>query len=238
MGEILGYRRFGAHGGDIGAMVTNRLGYEFPERVLGIHVALVAEPSPGSREAPLTDAEQAMLEQRALGQEHGGAYAHIQRTRPQTLAYALHDSPIGLAAWILDKWRDWSDCHGDLLSRFTQDQLLTTVTLFWVTETIGSSFAIYRDWALGAGSRPEAWQHRDDVPTGVERPFPEGERITVPAAVLRREAAYPREWAERSYADLRRSGALPRGGHFVAMEEPALLAADIREFFRQLRAVR
>jgi pimeloyl-ACP methyl ester carboxylesterase len=238
MGEVLGYERFGALGGDIGAMVTNRLGYEFPERVLGIHVALVAEPSTGSREAPLTDAERAMLEQRALGQEQGGAYAHLQRTRPQTLGYALHDSPIGLAAWILDKWRDWSDCDGDLLSRFTRDQLLTTVMLFWVTETIGSSFSIYRDWALGAGSRPEAWRDRDDVPAGVERPLPEGERITVPAAVLLREARYPREWAERSYADLRRFSALARGGHFAAMEEPGLLADEIRAFFRPLRALR
>jgi epoxide hydrolase len=156
MGEILGYERFGAHGGDIGAMVTNRLGYEFPERLLGIHVALVAEPSAGSREAPLTDAERAMLEQRTLGQEQGGAYAHVRRTRPQTLAYALHDSPIGLAAWVLDKWRDWSDCDGDLLSQFTKDQLLTTVMLFWVTETMGSSS---RSTATGrseraAGPRP------------------------------------------------------------------------------------
>ena len=238
MGEVFGYERFGAHGGDIGAMITNRLGCEFPERVLGIHVALVAEPSAGSREAPLTDAERAMLEQRALGQEHGGAYAHVQRTRPQTLAYALHDSPVGLAAWILDKWRDWSDCDGDLLSRFTRDQLLITVMLFWVTETIGTSFSIYHDWALGASSRPEAWQGRDDVPTGVERPFPEGERIEVPAAVLLREARYPREWAERSYGDLRRFGTLPRGGHFAAIEEPGLLADDIRAFFRPLRAVR
>jgi pimeloyl-ACP methyl ester carboxylesterase len=107
-----------------------------------------------------------------------------------------------------------------------------------VTETIGSSFAIYRDWALGAGSRPEAWQHRDDVPAGIERPLPDGERIRVPAAVTLREAHYPREWAERAYAHLRRFSALPRGGHFAAMEEPELLANDIRAFFKPLRATR
>ena len=132
MREVLGYERFGAHGGDIGAMVTNRLAYEFPEDLLGIHVALVAEPHVGPGAAALSDAERAMLTARTRGQETGGAYAHIQRTRPQTLAYALTDSPVGLAAWILDKWWEWSDCGGDLERCFTKDQLLTTVMLYWV----------------------------------------------------------------------------------------------------------
>jgi pimeloyl-ACP methyl ester carboxylesterase len=235
MREVLGYDRFGAHGGDIGAMVTNRLGYEFPQHVVGIHVALVAEPHIGHGAAPLTRAERAMLSERAVGQEAGGAYAHVQRTRPQTLAFALNDSPVGLAAWILDKWRDWSDCDGELERRFSKDQLLTTVMLYWVTQTIGSSFRIYRDWALGSGSRPEAWQDRDEVVTGVERPLPPGKRIAVPAALAMWEARYPREWAERAYGDLRRFTDMPRGGHFAAMEEPQLLAEDIRAFFRPLR---
>jgi pimeloyl-ACP methyl ester carboxylesterase len=235
MCDVLGYDRFGAHGGDIGAMVTNRLACEFPERVVGVHVALVAEPYAGPGAPPLTDAERAMLDERAAGQEAGGAYAHVQRTRPQTLAYALADSPAGRAAWILDKWRDWSDCDGDLESRCTKDELLTTVTLYWVTGTIGTSFRVYRDWALGAGSRPEAWRDREEVPPGVERPLPRGERIAVPAAVNLREARYPREWAERAYGDLRRFTALPRGGHFAALEEPELLADDMRAFFGELR---
>jgi pimeloyl-ACP methyl ester carboxylesterase len=235
MTDVLGYERFAAHGGDIGAMVTNRLAYEFPERLVGLHVALVAEPDVGPGCAPLSDAERAMLAERLAGQETGGAYAHVQRTRPQTLAFALSDSPVGLAAWILDRWRDWSDCDGDLERRFTKEQLLTTVMLYWVTGTIGTSFRLYRDWALGSGSRPEAWHGREEVVAGVERPLPAGERIEVPAAVALWEARYPREWAQRSYADLRRFTEMPRGGHFAAMEEPELLVEDIRAFFRDLR---
>jgi hypothetical protein len=147
----------------------------------------------------------------------------------QRLAFALNDSPLGLAAWLMDKWRDWSDCDGDLERRFSKDQLLTTVMLYWVTQTSGSSFRIYRDWALGGGSRPEAWQDRDEEVTGVERPLPPGERIPVPTAVAMWEAGYPREWAERAYDDLRRFTDMPRGGHFAAMEEPQLLAEDIRD---------
>jgi pimeloyl-ACP methyl ester carboxylesterase len=232
MRDVLGYERFGAHGGDIGAMVTNRLAYESPREVLGIHVALVAEPD---AEPPLDAAERAFLAERALRQETSGAYAHVQRTRPQTLAYGLDDSPVGLAAWILDRWWDWSDCGGDLERRFTKDQLLTTVTLYWVTRTIGSSFRIYRDWALGAYNRPEAWRDRADVPADVEKPLEPRERIGVPAAVAVWEAHYPRTWAERAYGDLRRFTDMPRGGHFAAMEEPDLLAADIRAFFSSLR---
>jgi pimeloyl-ACP methyl ester carboxylesterase len=235
MRDVLGYERFGGVGGDIGAMVTNRLAYELPQHLVGIHVALVAEPYVGPGAAPLTAAERTMLDQRAIGQETGGAYAHVQRTRPQTLAFALGDSPVGLAAWILDRWWDWSDCDGDLERRFTKDELLTTVMLYWVTGTIGTSFRVYRDWALGAGSRPEAWEGRDEVVTGVERPLPPGERIEVPAAVALWEARYPREWAQRAYGDLRRFTEMPRGGHFPAMEEPELLVEDIRAFFRELR---
>lgn len=235
MREALGYDRFGAHGGDIGAMVTNRLAREFPGHLAGIHVALVAEPYLGPGVAPLSDAERSMLAERAESQEADGAYAHAQRTRPRTLAYALSDSPAGLAAWILDKWQAWSDCGGDLESCFTREELLTTVMLFWATGTIGSSFRIYRDWALGAGGRPAAWRGRDEVPPGVERPFGPGESIGVPAAVNLREARYPREWAERSYTDLRRFTTLPRGGHFAALEAPELLADDIRAFFGPLR---
>jgi pimeloyl-ACP methyl ester carboxylesterase len=217
MTEVLGYRRFGAHGGDIGAYVTNRLGDEFPEQVVGIHVTMVAEADLGHGAAPPSAAERAFLAQRVAGQEAGGGYAHLQRTRPQTLAYGLADSPVGLAAWIVDKWWEWSDCDGDPERRFTKDQLLTTVMLYWVTGTIGSSFQVYRDWALGMTDRPETWQGRDRdwVPAGVEpRPLPVGERIGVPTAVALFRERWPREWAERVYGDLRRFTQMPRGGHF------------------------
>jgi pimeloyl-ACP methyl ester carboxylesterase len=226
MTDVLGYERFGAYGGDVGGMVTNRLAREYPERLIGIHVSFLAEPHV---KGPLSSAERAFVDARPRGLEEAGAYAHVQRTRPQTLAFALADSPVGLAAWILDRWRAWS--HD--FDRFTKDELLTTVMLFWATRTIGTSFRVYRDWALGSGSRPEAWS--DDVPPGVERPLAPGEQIRVPAAVALREALYPREWAERAYADLCRFVRLPDAGHFAAMEDPAALAEDIRAFFGKIR---
>jgi pimeloyl-ACP methyl ester carboxylesterase len=235
MSEVLGYERFGAHGGDIGAMVANRLALEYPERLLGIHVTRAAEPYVGPGAAPLTQAEQALLAARARWHETEGGYAHLQRTRPQTLTYGLADSPVGLAAWILDKWWAWSDCGGELERRFTKDQLLTTVMLYWVTGTIGSSFRFHRDWVLGAASLAEAWADRAEVPSGVVRPLGPGERIRVPAAVALFDYPCPREWAERAYGELRRFTDMPRGGHFPAMEEPELLAEDLRGFFRGLR---
>jgi pimeloyl-ACP methyl ester carboxylesterase len=238
MTEVLGYDRFGAHGGDIGAMVANRLALESPERLMGIHVTRPADPYLGPGAAPLTAAEQALAPARARWHELEGGYVHLQRTRPQTLAYGLADSPVGLAAWIVEKWRAWSDCDGQVERRFTKDQLLTTVMLYWVTGTIGSSFRFHRDWALGAASLPEALvvalADRAEVPAGVVRPLGR-ERIQVPAAVALFDYRCPKEWAERAYGDLRRFTDMPRGGHFTAMEEPELLVQDLREFFRDLR---
>jgi pimeloyl-ACP methyl ester carboxylesterase len=157
------------------------------------------------------DVPQAALDdlgERLAGQEAGGGYTHKQRTRPQILAYGLADSPVGLAAWILDKWREWSD---------------------WVTGTIGTSFRSYRDWALGMQDRPETWRlpGRNRVPAG--------EQLQVPVAVALFDYRCPREWAERAYSDLRRFTDMPRGGHFTAMEEPELLAQDLRGFFREVQ---
>jgi pimeloyl-ACP methyl ester carboxylesterase len=175
MSKVLGYKRFGAHGGDIGAMVANRLALEHPERLVGIHVTRAADPYVGPGAAPLTIAEQALLAARARWHEAEGGYVHRQRTRPQTLAYGLADSPVGLAAWILEKWQAWSDCDGQVERRFTKDQLLTTVMLYWVTGTIGPSFRFHRDWALGSGSLPqalaEALADRAEVPPWVVRPL-------------------------------------------------------------------
>jgi pimeloyl-ACP methyl ester carboxylesterase len=228
MTDVLGYPRYGAHGGDIGAMVTNRLAIEHPDSVAGIHVTMPAEPT--AAPATLTAEEQDFLTQRRMGHEPDGAYAHVQRTRPNLLATALNDSPAGLAAWITDKWRDWND--DDLATPSTMDDLLTTITLYWVTGTIGTSFAVYRDWALGSAGRPEAWADRDDIPPGVDsKPLPPGQRITTPAAVALFDHPAPPSWARRAYADLRRCARMPHGGHFPALTEPALLADDIRAFF-------
>lgn len=230
--SALGYARFAAHGGDIGAFVTTRLAIEHPERLVGVHTGFPAEPA---ADADLTDEERRFLERRRLDREAGGAYAHTQRTRPLTLAYGLSDSPVGLGAWILDKWRDWSDCNGDLRSRFTDDQLLTVVSLYWLTGTIGSSFRFYREWGLS--SDPDVVQRYPQSPPGIDtHPLPPGGLVHVPAAVALFGAPYPRRYVERAYSDLRRLTVMPRGGHFPALEEPGLLVDDIRAFFRPLRA--
>jgi pimeloyl-ACP methyl ester carboxylesterase len=219
--ENLGYPRFGAQGGDWGASVTAKLGFSHPDKVIGIHSTSVTRPTPymgpGSRE--LSDAEKAIIRHRTDWQASEGGYAHIQGTKPQTLSYGLNDSPAGLAAWIVEKYRTWSDCGGDVESRFTKDELLTTVMIYWVTQSIGSSTRLYyetnrKPWDLKQGERIE-------VPCGIAS-FP-GEN-TVPL----------REWAERSY-NVQHWTDMPGGGHFAALEEPVNLVADIRDFFRPLR---
>ena len=173
---------------------------------------------PGSRE--LSEREKAFLEQRERWRQDEGGYAHIQGTKPQTLSYGLNDSPAGLAAWIVEKFRTWSDCHSDVERRFTKDELLTIVTTYWATQTIRSSTRIYYE------SQRHPWNAR------------EGELIHVPCgvALFPRDLSYPpREWAERSH-NVQHWTEMPRGGHFPAMEEPNLLVDDLRSFFRPLRA--
>jgi len=215
MSEVLGYPRFGAYGGDIGSHVTGFLGARHRDRVLGIytHHPNLHPVLDGGR--PLSAAEQGYLAARQA--EHGSdsGYAVIQSTRPDTLAAALADSPSGLAAWLVEKYRAWSDCGGDVESRFSKDALLTMITLYWVTGTIGSSFRSYYD--------------DDQTP-----PLP---RVDVPAGITLtpEDRDYPREYAERSYPDIRQWIGPTRGGHFLPLEEPGLLAADLRAFFRPLR---
>jgi pimeloyl-ACP methyl ester carboxylesterase len=141
----LGYNRFAAQGGDIGAGVTTILGLRHADRMIGIHLNHI----PGSFRPHLepgtmpNSAEEDFRKGATGWSDESGAYAHVQRTRPQTAAYGLNDSPAGLAAWILEKFREWSDCDGDLYRRFTRDELLANVTLYWMTETIHSSFRLY-----------------------------------------------------------------------------------------------
>ena len=221
MTRILGYPRFAAHGGDIGAGVTSRLGHGHADSLLGIHLTSITRPTPylGEGSRVLSDAEKTHMREREEWQNAEGGYAHIQGTKPQTLAYGLNDSPVGLAAWIVEKYRSWSDCEGDVERRFSKDELLTTVTIYWATESISSSTRMYKEnqrhtWTM-------ARDEKIDVPTGV---------AAFPVEISRP----PREWAERSY-DLQRWTPMPRGGHFAALEEPQLLAEDIRAFFRPLR---
>jgi len=221
MTEDLGYRRFGAQGGDWGASVTAYLGFAHPDNLVGIHVTSMTRPTPylGPGSKALSEAEQALLKQRESWLLAEGGYSHLQGTKPQTLSYGLNDSPAGLAAWIVEKYRTWSDCSGDVERRFTKDELLTTATIYWATQTISSSTRLYYE------TQNQPWAMK------------QGERIRVPSAmaVFPKEISRPpREWAERSY-NVQRWTVMPRGGHFAALEEPKLLAEDIRAFFRPLR---
>ena len=191
--------------------------------MIGLHLSnLDNDPYTGPGSRPLTGAERTYMaeHQRWLAVERG--YGAIQSTKPQTLGYGLTDSPAGLAAWILEKWRAWSDSGGDPERRFSRDFLLTVVTLFWVTETIAHSMRDYFDnrWS------PEAT-------------IGAGDFVRVPTAItsfshhFAPEGVPPREWAERLY-DVRRFTPMPSGGHFPAVEEPELLARDIAAFFAEL----
>jgi pimeloyl-ACP methyl ester carboxylesterase len=225
MTDVLGYPRFGAHGGDVGARVTSALGRFHGDVVAGIHLGSVdlEWPDPVPPAAELSAAERDYLERVRRWEREEGAYGEIQATRPQTLAYGLNDSPAGLAAWIVEKFRAWSDCGGDVESRFSKDELLTNITLYWVTGTIGSSMRRYFEARHDPAPNPLAPGERIETPTGVAM-FP-GEK----------DLLVPREWAERCY-DLRRWTEMPRGGHFPALEEPGLLVEDIRGFFREVRS--
>lgn len=213
----LGYERFGAHGGDLGGGVTARLAMYHPDRIVGIHVTNVYGSIDDETRAA-TDAERDYLADIEMWRTREGAYAAVQGTKPQTLAFGLHDSPVGLAAWIVEKLRSWSDSGGNIERVFSYDEILTTISIYWLTGTIGASFRPYYDSANDPAARP--WQ-RIEVPCAV---------AVFPADIARP----PREFAERSY-DVRRWTEMPRGGHFAAAEQPELLAADIRAFFRSLR---
>jgi pimeloyl-ACP methyl ester carboxylesterase len=217
----LGYARFGAQGGDWGAMVSTYLGANHADVVAGIHLNMVVAfpPDPANPLDGLTQDEvvEMMPMQHFLEEETG--YQRIQGTKPQTLGYALNDSPAGLLAWIVEKFRTWSDCDGDVEKRFTRDQLLTNVMLYWVPETATSSARLYYEM-VHAGKFPPT-NFRVEVPTG--------------CAIFPKEIIKPpRKWAERLY-NVQRWTRFPAGGHFAAMEEPAALVDDVRRFFRTLR---
>jgi len=223
MTDVLGYERFGAHGGDIGAGVSSRLAFDFPESLIGIHVTATWDAYRGEGAEPPTPEEQAYLDALDDWEEREGAYSAIQGTKPQTLGYGLNDSPAGLAAWIVEKWRSWGDTGGEVESRFSKDDLLTTISIYWHTQTITPSVRAYYES-----------QH-------AHRRLRADDRITVPTAVAQfpnecvPESHPPRSWVERTYSDLRSFRRFPRGGHFAAKEEPDLVAEDIRAFFRELR---
>ena len=215
----LGYERFFAQGGDFGTGVTIALARLYPQRVMAIHLNMMqgrAVPSKADiARRPLSPAEEQMMKDRARFAEEGGAYAHVQRTKPQSLGFALNDSPVGLAAWIAEKFHAWTDNDGDPTCAVSRDDLLTNISIYWFTQTITSSMRLYYE-----SQRAPAL-------------FKEGEKIIPPlgfAAFPREIVRPPREFVERFF-DVRHWTEMPRGGHFAALEQPDLLAADIRKFF-------
>ncbi len=219
----LGYDRFVAQGGDFGASIGTALALRHPHRLLALHLNYIpgSYQPPSADRAPLTAEERRFLEEAEAWRDEEGGYAHVQATRPQTLGLALNDSPVGLAAWLIEKYRGWADCDGDVERRFSRDELLTHVMIYWLTETLHASARFYYEMRRA----PMAFRPSDfvDVPVGVAR-FP-------------KEAPFPpRSWIERGYNVVRWSD-LPRGGHFAAWEEPELLARDLAEFVSELGLV-
>jgi microsomal epoxide hydrolase len=217
----LGYPRFAAQGGDWGAFIASRLGYAHAGRLLGIHLNLLAVRRDPRMLADPSPEERRFLEELARFLKEETGYQWIQGTKPQTLAFGLADSPAGLAAWIAEKFRTWSDCDGTIENAIPRDRLLANIALYWFTGAIGSSF-----WPYYARSHGP-W------------PIPDGKTVDVPTgyAAFPKEILHPpRSVAARMYSDIRRWTQMDRGGHFAALEQPDALAHEIREFFRPLRA--
>jgi len=218
MTDVLGYRRFAAQGGDWGAFVTSRLGYAYPQRVVGIHLNLLAvRRDPKMLESP-TPEEKRFLEQLEYWLKEEIGYQWIQGTKPTTLSFGLTDSPVGLAAWLVEKFHRWTDCHGNPENALTRDEMLTDITLYWVTGAIGSSFWPY--YARMHGPWP--------IPEGVKVPMGYAE---FPKEIL----SPPRSLAQKMYTNIQRWTTMQKGGHFAALEQPQALVHEIREFFRPLR---
>jgi epoxide hydrolase len=225
----LGYQRYGAQGGDVGSGVSTQLALD-DAHVAGLHLNLCggAPPDPSDPFAGVPAEELAkMREREAFWTEEERGYSHIQGTKPQTIGYALNDSPVGLAAWIVEKFRTWCDCDGNPEKVFTKDELLTNITIYWVTQTPTSAARYYYENGprpgLGPGRHPAASsKQRVEVPTACAA-FPKEIRFT------------PRRWLETRY-NLTRLTIMPRGGHFAALEQPELLVDDVRAFFRDLRS--
>jgi pimeloyl-ACP methyl ester carboxylesterase len=215
----LGYQRFGAAGGDIGSHVSRYLALDHPDRVLAVHRTDAGVPVLSGDPSELSREERDWIAAAAAWGAAEGAYAAVHRTKPQTVAVGLTDSPAGLASWIVEKLRAWSDCDGDVERSFSKDEILTNVTIYWLTGTIASSMRMYH---ANAAIRPAQLARRVDVPSGFSL-FP-GDLLRPPRAALERTANTVRITEP------------PRGGHFAPFEEPELYAQELREFFRPYRS--
>ncbi len=213
----LGHTRYGAQGGDWGALITTEMALLDPPHVAGIHTNMPLAFPDDSVE--LTDAEKQTLAEMEQWERDESGYQKIQGTKPQTLGFGLTDSPAGLAAWIIEKFRTWSDCDGDVSSVYTRDELLTNVMVYWVTKNITASTRLY--YETFKNGRLGLLEKKVEVPTGVAR---------FPKEIMR----FPRKWVENHY-NVTHWTDMPRGGHFAAMEQPELFVDDVRAFFRSVR---
>ncbi|WP_256679614.1 alpha/beta fold hydrolase [Pseudomonas sp. PB120] len=221
MGQ-LGYERFGAQGGDIGAGVSMWLARDHGPQLIGAHVNYIPgsyRPSVGNGQAVVSEEEQGFLDRSSHFAATEGAYAALQSTKPQTLAFALSDSPLGLAAWMIEKFQAWVDHPGDLEQVLSLDTLLTDIALYWFSGSVHASLRLYKE----NRQNPLA--------------FAPGERVVPPlgVALFPKEIPMPpRSWVARVF-DVQRWEHVDRGGHFAALEQPQILAEEIRAFFRPLR---
>jgi pimeloyl-ACP methyl ester carboxylesterase len=226
MTDVLGYPKFAAHGGDWGSIISENLARHHAKAMIGIHLTDVPFTHTFQKPDDLSPAEKKYLDHMEQWQQKNGAYNMIQGSRPETLASVLNDSPAGLAAWIVEKFQSMNGCDGQLEKCFTKDQLLTNITLYWVTQSIGTSFLPYYDLMnAGAltwiGEKLKDFVGSADVPTGF-------------AMFADDNSHPPREWAERFF-NVQRWSQLPQGGHFAALERPEDMAIEIRTFFKELR---
>ena len=218
MTRELGYQRFGAAGGDGGSVIAQLLGVHHPDSVLGVHLTDLGFTIAFAQFPDLSEAEQRYFGELQGWSMQEGAYAMVQGTKPQTLAFGLNDSPVGFAAWIIEKFRTWSDCDGRLENVYTKDELLTNVMLYWLNGPTARSVS-YREEFISPSLAPN---QQVGVPSA----------LAVPPKDL--GPIMPRELAERNLTDLRRYTVLPHGGHFAAMEYPDVVAQDVRAFFADL----
>lgn len=236
MTDVLGNQRYGAHGGDTGSPIAQFMALAHPEAVVGIHLTDIGYDNPVSVDTPdLSAAEKHYLETTQAWMWNESAYIMLQGTKPQTLAYGLNDSPTGLASWIVEKFRGWSDCEGDVERRFTKDELLTNIMIYWVTETINSSMRGYYDGMHAQWNESAEWSEAAQPHEGVQwGEAAQPNQVPVGLALFPKDNPPPRELAERSL-NVQHWTNMPRGGHFAALEEPELLVEDLRAFFRPLR---
>jgi microsomal epoxide hydrolase len=222
--ELLGYDRYIAQGGDWGAGISTAVAALRPDRVMALHLNMILgfPPDPADPLKGLNEAERKAQAWKKTYNAHETGYIAIQGTKPQSLAYGLTDSPAGLAAWVVEKFKRWSDCGDDIERSFTKDQLLENIMLYWVTGTINSAMRLYYE-AHGPNRQDTGYMAGGvHVPTGL---------ANYPAEI----APTPRLWAEQIFSNIVRWTDMPRGGHFAAFEQPVLFVEELRAFARQFR---